>query len=364
MQLLAKKCIVRSSALLLSLMSLYGCGSSVQLSEQPASATPARQATPSKTASSAIPALPPAGSGRGGYYQDDGPGDNVPPGLLDQPDPEPRIEPYAKRGNQPYTVFGKTYTPITDDRPLKQQGVGSWYGKKFHGQKTSSGEPYDMYKITAAHPTMPIPSYARVTNLANGKQVIVRVNDRGPFLSNRIIDLSYAAALKLGYLEKGSSQLEVERLLPAEIERLAAARREQAPIVASTPAAPATIQPAVAAGTPSDGVVTMAVAAPALPPVSMIASSELPPTVTKQAAPSMAPGFYIQLGAFAQAANAEAARARLMQNRHPDLPPIEVMQQGTLYRLHSGPFASRAEAASAAQQLQEIGASRPMIVQR
>jgi rare lipoprotein A len=307
--------------------------------------------------------LPPAGSGRGGYYQDDGPGDSIPPGLLDQPDPEPRIEPYAKRGNQPYTVFGKTYTPITDDRPLKQQGVGSWYGKKFHGQKTSSGEPYDMYKITAAHPTLPIPSYARVTNLANGKQVIVRVNDRGPFLSNRIIDLSYAAALKLSYLEKGSSQLEVERLLPDEIMPLAA-KREQAPLAASSTAAPAAMQPALAVGTPSDGAIVMTVAAPALPPISTIASSEIQPAVTQQAAPPMAPGFYIQLGAFAQAANAEAARARLMQKHRAELPPIEVMQQGTLYRLHSGPFASRAEAASAAQQMQEMGAARPMIVQR
>ncbi|WP_334188044.1 septal ring lytic transglycosylase RlpA family protein [Noviherbaspirillum sp.] len=364
MQLLAKKRIVRSSALLLTVLSLYGCGSSVQLSETPANAPAGRQSAPSKSASNTIPALPPAGSGRGGYYQDDGPGDNVPPGLLDLPDPEPRVEPYARRGNQPYTVFGKTYTPITDSRPLKQQGVGSWYGKKFHGQKTSSGELYDMYKITAAHPTLPIPSYARVTNLANGKQVIVRVNDRGPFLGGRIIDLSYAAALKLGYLEKGSSQLEVERLLPEDIERIAAARREQAPMTASSTTAPAAIQPALASGTPSEGAVALPVAAPVLPPISMIASSDIQPSVTQQAVPSAAPGFYIQLGAFAQAANAEAARARLMQKYRTDLPPVEVMQQGTLYRLHSGPFATRAEAASAAQQLQDVGATRPMVVQR
>jgi rare lipoprotein A len=364
MQLLAKKRIVRCSTLLLTVLSLYGCGSSVQLSETPANASAGRQAAPSKSASNTIPALPPAGSGRGGYYQDDGPGDNVPPGLLDLPDPEPRVEPFTKRGNQPYTVFGKTYTPITDNRPLKQQGVGSWYGKKFHGQKTSSGELYDMYKITAAHPTLPIPSYARVTNLANGKQVIVRVNDRGPFLGGRIIDLSYAAALKLGYLEKGSSQLEVERLLPEDIERIAAARREQAPMNASVTTSPAAMQPAMAAGTPSEGAVALPVAAPALPPISVIASSDLQPLASQQAVSSIAPGFYIQLGAFAQAANAEAARARLMQKHRADLPPVEVMQQGSLYRLHSGPFATRAEAASAAQQLQDAGATRPMIVQR
>ncbi|MFK7091624.1 SPOR domain-containing protein, partial [Chromobacterium violaceum] len=161
-----------------------------------------------------------------------------------------------------------------------------------------------------------------------------------------------------------SSQLEVERLLPAEIERLAAARREQAPLAASSTAAPAAIQPALAAGTPSEGAIAMAVAAPAMPPISAIASSEIQPAVIQQAAPTMSPGFYIQLGAFAQAANAEAARARLMQKRRAELPSIEVMQQGTLYRLHSGPFASRSEAASAAQQMQELGAARPMIVQR
>ena len=166
------------------------------------------------------PVLPAAGARRGGYYQDDGPHDAPPPNLLATPDPVPTIEPYSTRGNKPYSVFGKTYTPITDNLPLKQRGMGSWYGKKFHGQKTSSGELYDMYKMSAAHPTLPIPSYARVTNVKNGAQVIVRVNDRGPFHSRRIIDLSYTAALKLGYIGHGSAELEVERLLPDEIARM------------------------------------------------------------------------------------------------------------------------------------------------
>src|SRR6185312_16434508 len=175
--------------------------------------------SPAPAASSS--ALPPAGSGRGGYYQDDGPGDHPPAGLENVPDAEPRIEPYASGSNKPYTVLGKTYTPFTDNRTFKQRGIGSWYGKKFHGQKTASGELYDMYKMTAAHPTLPIPSYARVTNVKNGKQVIVRINDRGPFHANRIIDLSYAAAYKLGYIQAGSTELEVERILPEEIKTLA-----------------------------------------------------------------------------------------------------------------------------------------------
>ena len=220
----------------------------------PAPAGEAASETPRPARSS--PVLPAAGSGRGGYYQDDGPGDAPPPNLLATPDPEPIIEPYSTRGNKPYSVFGKTYTPITDNTPLKQRGMGSWYGKKFHGQKTSSGELYDMYKMSAAHPTLPIPSYARVTNVKNGAQVIVRVNDRGPFHSKRIIDLSYTAALKLGYIGYGSAELDVERLLPDEIARMKQASGNPAgvaqngrAVVTSAPlaAAPATSTPTTTA---------------------------------------------------------------------------------------------------------------------
>ena len=216
---------------------------------------------------SAAPALPAAGSGRGGYYLDDGPGDAPPAGLQSIPDAEPRIEPYSMRGNRPYVVFGKTYTPITDNNPFKQRGVGSWYGKKFHGQKTSSGELYDMYKMTAAHPTLPIPSYARVTNVRTGAQVIVRVNDRGPFHSSRIIDLSYTAALKLGYLAHGSSELEVERLLPDDIARMNNGSRKNE-IAATRPLA---VTPAIVAmtlnpaqtPTPAPALATVLATAPA-----------------------------------------------------------------------------------------------------
>ena len=126
----------------------------------------------------------------GAYYQDDGPPDQVPPGLLDMPDAEPKVEPYLRGPSKPYTVFDQTFVPITDARPFVQRGTGSWYGRKYHGRKTASGELYDMFAMSAAHPVLPIPSYARVTNLRNGKRVIVRINDRGPFLASRIIDLS------------------------------------------------------------------------------------------------------------------------------------------------------------------------------
>ena len=156
----------------------------------------------------------PAGSGPGGYYLDDGPG-NHPPAHLDQiPDAVPKKETLNKSANRPYTAFGKVYVPDTSGKPYKAKGIASWYGRRYHQQKTSSGELYDMYAMTGAHPTLPIPCYVRVTNLANHKSVVVRINDRGPFRSDRLIDLSYTAAWKLGYVNQGSAEVEVERLFP------------------------------------------------------------------------------------------------------------------------------------------------------
>jgi rare lipoprotein A len=301
--------------------------------------------------------LPPAGSGRGGYYKDDGPGDVIPDGLLNTPDAVPRIEPYATRGNKPYYVFGKLYKPLVDNTPLTQRGYGSWYGKKFNGQKTSSGELYDMYKMTAAHPTLPIPSYARVTNLSNGKQVIVRINDRGPFLSSRVIDLSYTAALKLGYIGNGSAKLEVVRLLPADIEQINANAGKAPASAAASESAPSAVDaPAVE---PS-AVETSAVQASAVQASSPEAPS--PDAHAEQSTPLPA-GFYLQFGAYSQEASAEAARARLAQIG-PALPPLKVQPLNNLYRLYSGPFANRNEAAAAATQAQEAGAVKPLIVQR
>jgi rare lipoprotein A len=141
----------------------------------------------------------------------------TPTGLERTPDAVPRVEPIRSGGpNRPYEVAGRSYTPVTTDRAMAERGGASWYGRKHHGKPTSSGEPYDMFAMTAAHPTMPIPSYARVRNPANGREVIVRVNDRGPFVPGRVIDLSYTAALKLGLLS-GVAPVEVERITHAEI---------------------------------------------------------------------------------------------------------------------------------------------------
>lgn len=321
--------------LLLAMLALAGC-SSVPLAP-PAPAPAARSAGAMHEThvarDAATPALPAAGSGRGGYYQDDGPGDNPPPNLAEMPDADVRNEPYSTRSNRPYAVFGKTYTPLVDDKPFVQRGVSSWYGKKFHGQKTSSGELYDMYKMTAAHPTLPIPSYAKVTSLANGKQVILRINDRGPFHSNRVIDVSYTAALKLGLLGKGSQEVEVERLLPAEIDRLVAARA-RAPAAAPAAAAP----PEIAA--------------------LMLDEKALP-----ERAAAARDSYYIQFGAYNEMERAEAARERLQANG--GFPrDTEIVRGGQLLRLFGGPFATRDDATAAIDKLPASLKLRPFIVKR
>ncbi len=159
-------------------------------------------------------------SNSGGYFQNDGPPSSVwgERDFSNAPNAVPKIETPHKAANRPYTINGVRYKPITGDAPMNQTGIASWYGKQFHGQKTSIGETYNMYAMTAAHTTMELPSYAKVTNLENGKSVIVRVNDRGPFLHNRVIDLSYAAASKLGYVKKGTAKVRVERIRRVDIK--------------------------------------------------------------------------------------------------------------------------------------------------
>src|SRR3954467_7885396 len=138
-----------------------------------------------------------------------------PPDVLSTPDAVPRAEPRGTRGNPPfYVVFGKRYTVMDTSDGWVERGTASWYGPGFHAQSTSLGEPYDMYAMTAAHKTLPIPCYAEVTNLRNGRKVVVRINDRGPFVGDRIIDLSYTAAAKLDMLLQGTAPVEVRVLTP------------------------------------------------------------------------------------------------------------------------------------------------------
>ncbi len=181
----------------------------------------------------------------------DGPGTNPPPNLAQVPDAEPRIEPVRSGGtNKPYEVFGRNYTPLLGDPAFTERGLASWYGRKFHGRPTSSGEPYDMYAMTAAHKTMPIPSYARVRNPANGREVIVRINDRGPFHGGRVIDLSYTAALKLGVLN-AVAPVEVERIRHEAIRTGSWRGGEGRALAAVAPASPAAPLPVASTGPPA-----------------------------------------------------------------------------------------------------------------
>jgi rare lipoprotein A len=152
----------------------------------------------------------------GGYYKGDGPGGPPPVNLDRVADAKPKVESLHPSANNPYSALGKKYAPYRSLKPHRERGLASWYGRGFHGKRTASGEPYDMYAMTAAHTILPIPSYARVTHLGNRRSVIVRINDRGPFRTDRIIDLSYAAAHRLGYVQAGSARVEVEAILPGK----------------------------------------------------------------------------------------------------------------------------------------------------
>jgi len=304
-----------------------------------------------------LPKLPPAGSGRGGYYQDDGPGANPPPGLADVPDAVVKYEPYARFANRPYAVFGTTYTPILGNEPYVQQGVASWYGVKFHGQRTSSGEPYDMYKMTAAHPTLPIPSYARITSIETGKSVVVRINDRGPFHSDRLIDVSYTAALKLGLLGKGSHQVEVERLFPDDGTRIATTRR------AAASAAQALPPPPDIAALMLEDRVDMDSAAVARPqPARASVQAAGSPAAGSPAAAAPVAGFYLQLGAFGREGKAEEMSALLKQSGVSQA--LEVVRSGSVNRLVSGPYETRAMAQDAARALPSSLGLKPIVIKR
>lgn len=284
----------------------------------------------------------PASFATGGYYKDDGPPASVPAHIDSLPGAQPRIETPLPNANRPYTVLGRNYVPLTGDPVFTQRGIATWYGNKYHGKPTASGELYDMYKMTAAHPTLPIPSYARVRNVANGRELIVRINDRGPFHSERIIDLSYAAARQLGILEGGNATVEVERLTNEAI-RTGAWQR---------------------GGT--------AVAAPAASahPVSQVTLATRPVPAAQGAAATRADsatpaaGFWVQLGAFRQRDGAE----RFQRQVAPQLPAVAsrlaLFSDEPLYKLQAGPYRSRQEAAVAAQQVRDALQLTPMIVQR
>lgn len=281
----------------------------------------------------------------GGFYKDDGPADDIPDGLDDIPDAEPKWEPLHKPATKPYVVLGKEYIPNNAVKPYKVRGIASWYGKKFHGQKTSIGEPYDMFAMTAAHPTLALPSYVRVTSLQSGKSVIVRITDRGPFHADRVIDLSYTAAYKLGLINGGSGQVEVEAIIPGE--------------PAGTTYAQVTPPPRPTANTEVDDIEQLArrMAAEEKPSVSIAA-----PSPNGDAGPAR--GIFLQLGAFASAENAENLKNHLLRELDWLTETMRVNPGGGIHRLHLGPYASRGEADRVAEKIRAALGYRPTVVSR
>ncbi|MGE0673979.1 MAG: septal ring lytic transglycosylase RlpA family protein [Methylibium sp.] len=296
------------------------------------------------------PTRPGAASGR------DGPAAEIPPDLARTPDAEPRVEPIRSGGpNKPYEVLGRNYTPETRDVPIKEKGLASWYGRKFHGRKTASGEIYNMHAMTAAHKTMPLPSYARVRNPANGREVVVRINDRGPFVAGRVIDLSYTAALKLDLL-RGVGPVEVERITYEDI-RTGAWRRDAAPTAVAAAQPEAMPLPAAPGGPPASDTVAAAEGAelPALPVASGTPSRELT---------SGARGYWVQLGAFRERGGAESFQQRVSSELDWLAPLMAVFSEAPLYRLQAGPYASRDEAQGAAQRVRDALQLVPVIIER
>ena len=261
----------------------------------------------------------------GGYYLDDGPDAAPAVDVSRVPDATPKREPRAAYGNNNYTALGVRYTPMPDAKGYRERGVASWYGKKFHGRPTSSREPYDMYAMTAAHKTLPLPSYVRVRNLQNGRAVIVRVNDRGPFLHDRVIDLSYAAAWKLGIVGTGTGLVEVETVEPGET----------APVTATTqPATPPPRHPGL----------------------------EIIPTAAADGRPPP-PKLYLQIGAFTRSENAESLRARLAQSvSQPIFVQSPTSSAASLYRVRIGPLANVEEGDRLGEQLRALGHASTRIV--
>ena len=236
-------------------------------------------------------------------------------------DAVPRVEAYSRYGNPPsYVVLGKRYQTLPTHQGYRERGIASWYGTKFHGHRTSSGEPYDMYIMSAAHKSLPLPTYARVTNLRNHKSVIVKINDRGPFHDNRLIDLSYAAATRLDILGKGTGLVEVETIDPRNFEQPI----EKPRIAAS--------QPKLAKASPTDD-------------------------------SKHGPSLYLQLGAFANRDNAERLQARLSNSLPQQLHISEaVSNQQAIYRVRIGPLASVETADQLTKILTAEGIESPRVV--
>lgn len=322
-------------------------------------ATTAPQSPSSPTTSSAVnnpaipqnnkqvePAQPLDKSGQsakpGGYYLDDGPGENPPQNIDQIPNATPKTEALLTRANKPYVALGTTYTPMTAYKPYTASGVASWYGKRYHGRKTSSGEVYDMYGMTAAHPTLPLPSYVKVTNPANGRNVIVRVNDRGPFKKDRLIDLSYAAAYKLRFTTNGSTIVDVQAIDASNFVK--DARNETSANLQSSK----TIEPLIESS-----------------PSSTMTKPSIDDSTVKVAKQSNATiGYFVQAGAFKNAVNADALMRKIQDLDLTQNAVINSVYNNGLHRVKLGPFDNKEQADLVASQIrQQLNTSVMTILQ-
>ncbi len=255
----------------------------------------------------------------------------------------------------PYSVMGKTYYPMSDARRYRAVGTASWYGTKFHGQATANGEAYDLYGMTAAHKTLPLPSYVRVTNLDNGKSVILRVNDRGPFYSDRIIDLSFAAAKKLGYAESGTARVQVEGIDPQEWW---AQQGRPMPLVLAQP------QQAVSVATPAQPAADSGTVETFTPPAEQhaVASAMEPIDSKKNASPGVT-GLFLQVGAFANPDAAELLKDKLSQLASaPVFINSVTLNQQTLHRVRLGPISTQDEALQLQNSIRLANLGQPTLV--
>ncbi len=328
-------------------INLVGCSTAPSSRTEPAklpdkSATNNKPVTPTPPPSaSTAPAVPAKTAKQGGYYDKDGPPEEPPRDLASVPDAVPKYEPLRNAANRPYLLFGQLYTPMTQITPFKQSGIASWYGKQFHGRKTSIGELYDMFAMTAAHPTLPLPSYVRVTNTRNGKQVVVRVNDRGPFLQNRAIDMSFAAATRLDYIANGHTNVDIELLIPGDTQ------------TASTAAVKPDALP-----DPLEALVKQTMSSSS---VNTDPGETVLPNATT-AAPAVNESVYLQLGAFSSRDAADNA-LRHAQRVLPEFESRLLLVDGkSLIRLRIGPFETPALATVAADQVAQSTGFKPVRV--
>lgn len=296
--------------------------------------------------------------------------------LARLPDPVPQVEPIRAGGpNKPYVVMGQAYEPLAADVPWRERGAASWYGNKFHGRRTASGELYSMYGLTAAHKTLPIPSYVRVRNVRNGKEVIVRVNDRGPFHASRVMDLSYAAAVKLDIAATGTGEIELSRLTFDEIRAGAWQRGtvlDPDPLVAGAgPTAPLAPDAGASGGganasDPMDDFVSRVARRPDV----------LPTPATPPAAPAgtvpvggraytpASKGFWVQLATLGKREGVDRLQQRIGQEMSALLPMLAVFHEPPYFKLQVGPYPSRTEAQAAASQARRTLQLDPMVLER